>query len=244
MHRFYCPDLSPQSPTVTISDPQEIHHLKNVLKLHAGDKITVFDGKGNEVYGFIKDIHKGSIIMKKVSAVIGVQSPGHRICLACAIPKKTKFEWIIEKSTELGIDEIIPLKTHRTEIRLSSQRILAKTQRYQTVALNAAKQCQRSFIPQIFPIQSLPETLKIISPKTLGLIPCLTGERKNLLEVQSLIRQFTKIIVFIGPEGDFTPEEILMAQQAGCIPVSLGNTILKVETAALAVVAYLNLLRN
>ena len=129
MHRFYCPntDFSPQK--ITISNPGEIHHLKNVLRMKQGDQVSLFNGQGDEVTGVIENMNALQVQVqitqrheKKCSAV--------SIILACAVPKKSKFETIIEKCTELGVDEIIPMRTARTEVILKEERLESKDDRF------------------------------------------------------------------------------------------------------------------
>ena len=165
------------------------------------------------------------------------------IILACAIPEKSKFELIIEKATELGADEIIPLKTKRTEMELKGDRLQRTIARYQDVAVNAAKRSQRSRVPVIQPITDFALALKSFTKETTVFISSLPegegegGERKNILEAFKAVPSPSRVAFLIGPEGDFTPREYGLARSRGCIPVSLGNTVLKVETAALVVVA-------
>ena len=165
------------------------------------------------------------------------------IILACAIPEKSKFELIIEKATELGADEIIPLKTKRTEMELKGDRLQRTIARYQDVAVNAAKRFQRPRAPVIHPVTDFTSTLKFFTKETVVFIPSLPGgegeggERRNIFEAFKTVPSPSRVAFLIGPEGDFTPREYGLARSRGCIPVSLGNTVLKVETAALVVVA-------
>ena len=165
-----------------------------------------------------------------------------RVILACAIPKKAKFEFIVEKCTELGVDEIIPMCTKRTEFRGDDERVGKKANRYKTVAVNAAKQSKRSTIPTIHPVTKFDEVLSNFPPNTVSFIPCLIPDAKNLIETFKINTETQNVIFFIGPEGDFTPDEIAKAIKAGCVPVSLGATVLKVDTASICVVALTNLL--
>ena len=159
------------------------------------------------------------------------------IILACAIPKKSKFEWIIEKAAELGVDEIIPLKTKRTEVDLKGNRLAKKISRYHDAAVNAAKQSRRLRVPIIHPVTDFTSAMKLLSGGTTVFIPSLSGERKNILEAFKAVPSPSRVAFLIGPEGDFTPQEYDLARARGCISVSLGKTVLKVETAALVAVA-------
>lgn len=242
MHRFFSPNLTATTHALEITDSREIHHLKNVLRLKKDNVITIFNGKGAEGQAIIQLVSESCI--KLHLDAISVEAPKKfLIILACAIPKKAKFETIIEKCTELGVDEIIPIKTQRTEFALSIERMAKKNARYQTVAINAAKQSKRKTVPVIHPITDFKKALETFSGvETLSFIPCLTGNRVSLPQAfQKLSTPAQKIIIFIGPEGDFTPEEVKTAVQSGCVPVSLGETVLKVDTAAISAISFAKL---
>ncbi len=239
MHRSFSPNLSTETTALEITDTGEVHHLKNVLRLKKDSVVTVFNGKGVEGKATIQSI-SDSCIKLQISETC-VEAPKKLvISIACAIPKKAKFETIIEKCTELGVDEIIPLKTERTELALSAVRMAKKNSRYQAVAINAAKQSKRKTVPLIHPVTEFKKALATFcGPETVSFIPCLLGKRDSLADTfQKFSTPPKKIIFFIGPEGDFTPEEVQAAVQSGCIPVSLGETILKVDTAAISAVSF------
>jgi len=241
MHRFYCPHLTTSTTSLTISDHSEIHHLKKVLRLKTGDTIVAFNGQGIEGKGVIAAMSPHQITLR-LEAVTEKSHTGTTIILACAIPKKAKFEFIIEKATELGVDEIIPLLTARTEVRVNQSTAAQKQHRYQTVAVNAAKQSGRTTVPVIHPPTEFNKLLKNIPQETGLFIPCLVGERKDIATALSGKSKFKKMTFFIGPEGDFTPQEVQSAIAAGAVPLSLGETVLKVDTAAIITVALAKLL--
>ncbi len=178
----------------------------------------------------------------RVGIVRQKDRPQAKIILACAPPKKGKFEFIIEKCTELGVDEIIPLKTKRTQVIFSADRMRVKLSRFEAVAVNAAKQSQRTKVPHIYPMTSLPQVLKTLDPDGVHLFPSLHNHPKSIAEVLLKVDKQKSVTLFIGPEGDFTPDELDLAIQHGCVPVSLGDTVLKVETAAIAAVAFVKFL--
>jgi len=241
MHRVYIAELTTQSSTITITNPSEIHHLKNVLRLRKNTGVQLFNGQGLQADGTISEIAPQKVEISLINFVHSSEKTIH-ITLACAIPKKAKFETIIEKCTELGVDAIIPMITKRTNVKLDDQRKSRKSSRFETVAVNAAKQSKRTTLPVIYPILTLPDALKHIDTQTCALIPWLEGNRKSL---HTILREATtakqKFFILIGPEGDFTPGEVELAQRHGCIPVSLGSTVLKVDTAAISTIAFLQL---
>lgn len=238
MHRFLCPSLNAQAPTAEITQSAEIHHLINVLRCKTQDPVTIFNGQGIEADAIILKI-TGERIVFKILRSKNPPLPTTEIALACAIPKKAKFDLIIEKTTELGVSEIIPLQTARTQLKGPLRTLAEKRQRYERIALNASKQSQRALLPRISPIQKFHDLLKDHLPTTLGFIPSLIGNRQRLIDFQPEIsKKPSRILFLIGPEGDFTPEEVAAAVQKGMYAVSLGDTVLKVDTAAISVVAF------
>lgn len=213
-----------------------MHHIRDVLRLKEGDPISVFNRKGEEAAGKIRECSSRRISVE-IHAVSKVEKQAPEIVLACAIPKKSKFELIIEKATELGVDEIIPLQTQRTEINLKGDRLRAKCARYHTVAVNAAKQSRRSHVPILHPVMDFSSAIKFSLKDSVVFIPSLEGDRTPVLAALARQPSPARAAFFIGPEGDFTPEEYAEARASGCIPVSLGPHILKVDTAAVAAVA-------
>ena len=241
MHRFFLNQTSFEQETIPLFDPKEIHHLKNVLRLKPKQQIQIFNAQGQEIVGTITTLTKDRIEIRRDYTIPAKKEKSIHLILACALPKRAKFEFIIEKCTELGVDEIIPLKTERTEVFLNEERAQKKKDRYQTVAINAAKQSGRRDVPKIHPPQEIPQALHGLGQDTIIFIPCLAGIRESFQHAFKQKDSKTKIAFFIGPEGDFTIEEINLVRQAGGIPVSLGNLVLKVDTAALAVVSFASL---
>ena len=244
MHRVFCPQANLKSDSVTISDPKEVHHLKNVLRFGNGDQICLFDAESAEAVGTILSIRRGKVQIRIDALRPQPKAKNKSIILICAIPKKAKFEFILEKCTELGVDEIFPMITQRTEVIPDPKKSANKFKRYQTVLINAAQQSRRVTVPQIHPPQKFPEVLKSLSKDTTSFIPCLTGEREGLMQIFKREHLTKRIAFLIGPEGDFTLGEVALARGAGCIPVSLGDLILKVDTAAISVVAAAHLFFN
>jgi 16S rRNA (uracil1498-N3)-methyltransferase len=242
MHRFFSPQSDLNASQVTITDLSEIHHMRDVLRLKAGDPVTIFNGSGREAVGKILSAKDNAVTVDIQSLRETKPARTSRLILACAIPKKAKFEFIIEKCTELGVDEIIPMYTKRTEFKWEEERIQKKADRYKTVAVNAAKQSKRSTIPLIREVTKFDDLIANLPPNTLSFIPCLISDTKNLLEVFKVNKDTKNILFLIGPEGDFTPDEVQKAIQAGCLPVTLGKTILKVDTASICVVSLANLI--
>lgn len=241
MHQSYTPDIAQDQKNFIILDKDEIHHLINVVRLKPNEKIIAFNGRGLQATGTILSVSRREIALN-IERFIQIEQTYPLLTLACAIPKRSKFETIIEKCTELGIDEIIPLRTMRTEISKTSETLARCHRRYEEVAINACKQSQRAFLPKIHSIMTLAQALDLISKDDLALFGALQAPSQKLPEIASdLLRSKERIVVLIGPEGDFTQEETQLALSRGAIPVTLGPNVLKVETAAIAAIAFLSL---
>lgn len=230
MHRFFINKNI--FDTFSIDDNKEIHHALNVLRLKENDTILAFDGKGNEVLGVIERIDKDTMLISPQKIIKENEIDTLDITLACSLPKRVRFDYVIEKATELGVAQIIPLVTKRTEVRLNKKRQALKLVHWRNIAVNAAKQCKRATVPGITEIKTFKETLNLLGNYTLALLPSLIGERKTLKEILKSVHP-DKILIFIGPEGDFTEEEISLAVKKGAVGVTLGNTVLRVDTAAI-----------
>jgi len=143
--------------------------------------------------------------------------------------------------TQLGVSKIIPLDTERVVVRLGQEKSKARLERWKKVAVSAAQQSQRSDIPLIEPVSKLKGVLAKAADYDLKLIPTLECPGRKSLKEVFLKAEPKNILVLIGPEGDFSPAEVKAALKAGCIPVTLGDLVLRVETAAVAVAAFIRL---
>jgi 16S rRNA (uracil1498-N3)-methyltransferase len=237
MHRFHV-DSIPERESIIISDPGQLHHLRDVLRLATNEEITVFDGRGYECQCIVSQIDAKSVILTVKTREV-VNTPKVRMTVACALPKKG-LDDIVDKLTQLGVRTIIPMMTERVVVRMEGRGTQAKLNRWRRLAQAAAEQSQRGDIPEIKPLTEFREVVGHSDDFTIKLIPNLGGDRKNLNEIVTNAA-FESILVLIGPEGDFTAEEVDMAVMAGFIPVSLGSLVLRVDTAAVAVAAYIRM---
>jgi 16S rRNA (uracil1498-N3)-methyltransferase len=242
VHRLFVPVKYICVGEIRISDKEQLDHLKNVLRLKAGEKVDVFDDKGNEYNCEVLDLGKDAVLKIKTRNLLKKKA-GTLFTIACAIPKKSKMDDIIDKLTQLGVDRIIPLETQRVIVKLDKTKKDLRLERWKKIAQNAAEQSQRSTLPRIEPVSNIKDVLSSLKDFDLGLIPTLLGERKTLRDA-FVGKRPKSVLAFIGPEGDFTDEEVDLAVKAGCIPVSLGETVLRVETAAVAVASFIKLYEN
>ncbi|MEA3328564.1 MAG: 16S rRNA (uracil(1498)-N(3))-methyltransferase [Candidatus Omnitrophota bacterium] len=239
--RFYVSPENIGSSEIWISG-KEAHHIIDVMRLAPGDEVVVFDGEGKEYEGIIKQESGQSVLIKINSVKRLVKQKLVKIILAQAIPRKARMDYLVQKCTELGVEQIIPLSTGRTVVKLNGSRLASRCQRWQRIAVEASKQCGRIRISRIREVSSFKKVIGQIKSYDLALIPCLDKQGKSLKKVLAVYKRTgsaksREIIIFIGPEGGFTPEEIRMAREAGAVLVSLGESILKSDTAAVASIA-------
>lgn len=242
MHRFYCPYQNITRDKIIISDKEQAHHLKDVLRLKVNDEVAVFDERSNEYTCLIKELLKDEVILDIKARRIVPENQKVRITIACAIPKKSKMDNIIDKLTQLGADRIIPMLTGHTIVKLDKHKRIFRLKRWQKIAQSASQQSQRNTLPIIEPITDIEEVLSMAGDYDLKLIPTLIGERKLLKDI--FTNKSKNILVLIGPEGDFTADEISVAEEKGFIPISLGDLVLRVETAAVVVASFIRLYAN
>jgi 16S rRNA (uracil1498-N3)-methyltransferase len=235
MHRFYLSQIVVGN-TALISDTSQLHHLKDVLRLKIGDEAILFDRKGVEYLGRIKELSRkqASLSIKRIKQA---NPAGLNLTIACALPKKSRMDDIVDKLTQLGVDSIIPFISERV-ITKPDEKIENKLDRWRKIALNASEQSQRSKLPDITPVLNFKHLLTQSTQYGLKLIPTLEGPRLNIREIIPSTLP-ASILTLIGPEGDFSPEEIDQAMICGFTPVSLGENVLRVDTAAIAVASYL-----
>lgn len=238
MYRLFCVFKEAPKELICISERGRVHHINDVLHLKANEEIIVFDEQGNEYYTVIEKTTPKNIVLKVKNVLKRATENKSQITLACAIPKKSKFEEIIDKLTQLGVDRIIPMETERVIIKLDGEKKDARLSRWKKIAVSAAEQSQRNTVPAIESIKNIRQVLSESGGYDLKLIPALIDERKALKQILKGINP-QNILILIGPEGDFSPAEVILAKKAGFIPVTLGANVLRVETAAIAVVSFI-----
>ena len=229
---------------VTISG-DEANHLARSLRARRGDKITAVDGSGNCAVLELIDFDKETIKARRVSEIKKIVAE-KKIILADCLPKQNRFDNIIEKTTELGVDKIEPLISERTIARPGGARTQSKLERWRRIAKEAAEQCARNTIPEIKEIRGLDDWLKEITPLDDGtlLLFCWEMEQETTVREVLKVNREKNIIVLIGPEGGFSEREVFAIKAAGGVSVTLGKRILKTDTAAISVLAMINYERS
>ncbi|MDD5116624.1 MAG: RsmE family RNA methyltransferase [Candidatus Omnitrophica bacterium] len=239
MNSFFVDKIKANGDFVILEDPGQLHHLKDVLRLKPREKVEIFDNSGN---GYIAEIAatgpreaRFKIIERRF-----LDDQGIKLTVACAIPKNVKMDDIVDKLAQLGTFCVIPVETERVVVRLDKRKKLERLQRWRRIALSAAKQSHGCRLMQVEAVTDFKDFLIGLGDFDLKLIPTLEGKRKSLKEAFAFTgKKSAKIIVLIGPEGDFSPKELSMAKGAGFLPVSLGEQVLRVDTAAIAVAGFI-----
>jgi 16S rRNA (uracil1498-N3)-methyltransferase len=215
------------------------HRLSKVLRLRAGDEIVLFDGRGEDVRARIErlDARGGEAVV--LERTTGTPEPRTHVHLFQAITKVQRFEWLIEKCTELGIAEITPLITARSVVKTEGG--AARRERWRRIAVEAAEQCGRSRVPEVGPPERLEEAcgsahgVLLIPFESVGdAAPSIRAALDS--QIDQLFALADEVSIFIGPEGGFEDAEVDRAKRAAAVVVTLGPRVLRSETAGLVAV--------
>jgi 16S rRNA (uracil1498-N3)-methyltransferase len=225
MHRFYLQSPSIKNNLLTITDHRIVHQVGKVLRMWKEDRFHIFDEKGNEFLVEIIDINNRKILANVAGSIQNETEPKIKVSLYQAIPKKPAlFELVIQKATEIGVSEIYPLITERTEKRRQG-----KFERNLTIAMEATEQSGRIKIPTIHHPVNYDDIIKKLPNAYIA----YEYEDKKFLSDYDLSKA-KEVQIIIGPEGGFSEKEIERAQKAGAHPFTFGPRILRTETAAIA----------
>ena len=273
MHRFFVSPELLQETNIDVPLPKELaHQVRDVIRLDIGEQLLLLDSSGDEILATVAKTNKTTVEVHLLERRPGKSEPAIRIILCQGLLKSTRFEWILEKGTELGVSVVSPIIFRRSMAGLQATGS-SKFQRWQRIIQEAAEQCGRSRLPKLLPIRSLMDTLKDITPGTLAIMP---WEEEHTHTLQHALQSFTHshgnvgatlavahlpqatldspdnvgathevarlvqprtIVLFIGPEGGLMAEEVALAQRHDVQVVTLGERILRAETAAIVTVA-------
>ena len=237
MHRVLIPPHAVRGSEITLTDPGALHHLLNVLRVGVGERLECFDGQGRSYAGRILRAGRQAATIA-IDERMEEPPPRLAITLGQALIKPEQFEWVIQKATELGVTQILPTLTSRTRVRLPRSAGAARMTRWRRIAEAAAAQCGRSVVPLIAEPQGFEDVLQAVGSRY-TLLPTLAEQGTPLEDHGSRLQRAREAAVLIGPEGDFSAEEVALAKRHGAHPVTLGRATLKSETAAIATLAIL-----
>ncbi len=238
MYQFFVEDEQVTEDGVLITG-SDVNHIRNVLRMKPGEKVRISTRTGANYLCSITQVEEMSVTAQIVEAVAGTELP-NRIVLFQGLPKADKMELIIQKAVELGAAEIVPVSMKNCVVKLDAKKAENKVKRWQQIAESAAKQSKRSLIPAVHEVLSYREAVAYAAECDVRLVPYeneqgMAGTKATI----EAIGPGESIAVFIGPEGGFDESEIAMARDAGMKTISLGNRILRTETAGLAALSIL-----
>ncbi len=241
--RAHCQPSQREPREIRLS-ADESHHLVIVNRAAIGDTVVAFDGRGSEWICELADDNRGAALLKVRFAQKARPLP-FEITLGQALPKGPHMDAIVRKATELGVARIVPLESERTQIHLDEARSDKKAGKWQTAALEAAKQCGNPWLPEIAPVQKTVVFMESARGFELKLIASLQPGARPLKAVLAAFqsaqgRAPKKVLWLIGPEGDFTPAELSVAKNCGFEPITLGPLVLRCETAAIYALSILS----
>lgn len=241
MSRFLVAPEDIQGNRVTLRR-EEAHHLVHVLRFREGDCVVVFDGSGNEYRCVVQSLGKKECQLGVLEKMAPRIAPAAEVALAHCVTRGERFDWVVEKGTELGVLAILPFSCERMAVSLDAKTSEKKVARWQKLAQAASKQCGRADIPQVSSIVTIEKLIPRFSQHDLVLLAYELEEKRTLKavlrrELEERAGKTKRILAVVGPEGGFSVAEVEKMTDAGAQSVSLGQNILRTETAAIAMLA-------
>lgn len=226
--RFYCPELQPTTSEVTLAG-NEGRHLAVVLRAAPGDRVIVFNGRGLQAEGTVRRVHSQGVEIEVLTHLPGSSRQQRLVTLATAVPKGDRFDWLVEKATELGVARVVPLVTSRSVVEPRDTRL----EKLRRVIVEASKQCGRDDLLELAPLTAASAFLSQSFPEGSLWVAHPGGG-----ELPEMVPDWPAAVTFlIGPEGGWTDQEVAAAVARGAGVLSLGPRLLRIETAGLALAA-------
>ena len=240
MQLFYTPDIECTVGSKCLLNEDESHHCIRVLRLFEGDIVHLTNGKGTVLKASILKVAQKECLLQIEERFDHWEERPYYLHLAVAPTKNPdRYEWMVEKVTEIGVDEITPL------IAVQSERKVFKTTRIERIAISAMKQSYKAKLPVIQPAKSFAELINTSFDGVKLIAHCGEGVRVSLTDVlNKQLSDSHKYTILIGPEGDFSPEEVAMAEAKGFRSIHLGASRLRTETAGVIAAAGVYLFAN
>ena len=237
MHRCFVSDDVKNSNEILVSGDEATHILK-VLRFKEGDLFEVCDNTGYVGKAEITEIISKSSLKAKINSVeLSDKEPYANIIVFQGLSKGTKMDLVIQKATELGANEIIPVKMEYSVVKLNDE--AKKTERWQKIAFEAAKQCKRAKAPVVGQPVEFQKALDMMLKSDLAILPYEAQKEGSLKKILCQNKNAKTISYIIGPEGGFSPKEISLADNKGILRVTLGKRILRTETASITMLSVL-----
>ncbi len=239
MYRFFVEESQIYDGTVHITG-SDVNHIKNVLRMRPGEKILVSTGGEKEYHCAVSDFPEGEVFAAVEEVTVADRELPSGIVLFQGLPKGDKMELIIQKAVELGATEIVPVEMKRCVVKLDRKKAEKKAERWQTIALGAAKQSKRMQIPTVHMPVTFQQALAMMAESDVRLMPYENAEgMEGTRKILESIEPGESIAVLIGPEGGIDEAEVEMAMKAKVEPITLGKRILRTETAGMTVLSIL-----
>ncbi len=235
MDRFFLPPDQWTTTSLSLTG-EEAHHAVRVMRKKVGDEVEVFDGQGRWARGEVAEARKSSLVI--VVKEEGQSEPlSPQLTLAVAVPKGKTMDLIVQKAVELGVNRLQPLQTTNSVVKVDPKEAKEKSRKWQRVALEACKQCGQNFLPQVAPIATLRDYVTAEKAEHRLIASLAPGARNTRMTFKDLPKEMTDLALLVGPEGDFTNEEVEEALNRQFLPVTLGKIVLRVETACFFLVS-------
>jgi 16S rRNA (uracil1498-N3)-methyltransferase len=238
MPTFFVASDAITPPTIHITGPL-LQHLRQSLRLHSGDSLTVTDERGRRYRTTVTDVTPQGLVGQIVDTQSAPPKTVPSLILALALLKGEKMDWVIQKVTELGIEQIVPLHAVHSVVKLQPDRIDHQRARWQRIALEAAQQSERWTVPSIEPPGTLPELFVRYADCSSKNILVERSTDSSLGTIPLPVGPDEAIMIVIGPEGGWNQEELRLAREQGYRTISMGARILRAETAAVAAISIL-----
>ena len=224
---FFFTDPIKSSDNIIVLNEENSKHIVQVLRMQEGKQIKLTDGFGNIFLAEITDAHKKKCTLKIITREF-IEAINNKVCIAVSpVKNNSRLEWFLEKATEIGVAEIVPLMCDRTEKQFLKQ------DRMKGILISALLQSQQAWLPILSEPQKFETFVKVRNDENKFIAHCEEEKKLSLQTVASTLQPLNSSTVLIGPEGDFTKDEISLALENNFTPVALGNTRLRTETAAL-----------
>jgi 16S rRNA (uracil1498-N3)-methyltransferase len=234
-HRFFIDPANITPPTVTLGG-DIARQLKTVLRMLPGETIVVLDNSGREYTVTLTEVEKQSVRGQIIAQRICPAEPGLHLTLYQGTLKAQKFEWVLQKGTELGVSRFVPVICQRSVVN-KAEAVAGKYARWADIIREAAEQSGRGRLPELAPAMPWPDAVRDAQSAALALIPWEEAPAEHTLRAAIDASVSGSIVLFIGPEGGFSAPEVALAQAGGVQAVTLGPRILRAETAGLAACA-------
>ena len=235
MHRFFVPPEWIQGDRVLLRDAAA-HQVSRVLRMSAGDEVAVLDGSGREYTVSLDEFARDGVEGRVLAVHEGDRDPGVNVVLHQGTLKGDRFQWVLQKGTELGVSAFVPVVCRRSVARHAAGGSGSRRRRWMAAITEAAEQCGARRLPDLLSPTPFMAACDGVDPSHTSIIP---WEEESATDLRRALERSSsrRVNLFIGPEGGFAPEEVEYARSRGIVPVSLGKRILRSETAAIAAVS-------